>query len=96
MPLWGWVLVGLFLGLIGAVLGFMATRKAAITAAPNKQNTATRSESVPAMVFTNAGVGSAGATPAGWHRLPRADVLGRNDVDGPPRDGTGTHGSGST
>jgi len=55
----------LFLGLIGAVLGFMAPAKRRITAAPNKQNTATRSESVPPMVFTNAGVGSAGATPAG-------------------------------
>jgi hypothetical protein len=36
MPLWGWALVGFFLGLVAAVLALIATRRSAMAAAQAK------------------------------------------------------------
>jgi len=37
MPVWLWVVVGFVLGLLGAILAFIATRKSAIAAARNRR-----------------------------------------------------------
>jgi hypothetical protein len=79
MPLWGWVVIGLLLGLIGALLALVATRASAVRAAPGGDG---GFENPVVAVGPNVPTGLPGTTtPAGWHPV-RGDPLEQMYWDG--------------
>jgi hypothetical protein len=64
MPLWGWALTGFFLGLVGAVLALVSTRRSALAAAQAKTD---RFGTAPLTAWPPPVNGSVGPTAAGWY-----------------------------
>jgi hypothetical protein len=76
VPLWGWALIGFFLGLVAAIGVLIATRRSALAAAEAKAGAAAPVGAWPPVVN-----GSVDLTAAGWYPV-RGDPLEQTYWDG--------------